>query len=219
MSNYNYQSGKKRKFTPTNNKYDSDEDENENKTKKTAKLTIKSTSPSPTPINKPLTISLTNSSPKLVKRYILSFKSPNFLSFPSHNNPHLTHFHLNTHKKQTTTPQRQNHKLNLVLDIDLTLLHSIRVTTRPFYYTSIPQMFSFTLPGDTNYYLVKLRPHLIEFLDKIKEFFNIYAYTNGLYNYAHTVLSTFDPNHDYFPLDRIFARHPHGFTSIINKNI
>lgn len=103
-----------------------------------------------------------------------------------------------------------NKRLNLVLDLDLTLLHSFRMTTAPLPYTTIPHLYCFKLPDDTPYYLLKLRPYIFEFLNEVAKLYNLYVYTSGCYTYAIAIMSIIDPHHTLIPLSNVISRHPNG---------
>jgi TFIIF-interacting CTD phosphatase-like protein len=101
--------------------------------------------------------------------------------------------------KQDYQSMLQNGKLRLVLDMDETLLHSVKTPIDgPQSLNSIPydsqSWFSFSL-SQNSAFTVFLRPQLGEFLTRVSKHYEIYIYTNGTDGYAKTI---------YHHLQRIF---------------
>ncbi|KAI5178221.1 RNA polymerase II subunit A C-terminal domain phosphatase [Pancytospora epiphaga] len=87
-------------------------------------------------------------------------------------------------------------KLILILDLDQTILHT---TT-----TESPCDVKFSI--EQSMFYVKYRPYLIEFLNKIKELFEIHVYTMGAREYASQVCGFIDPTGKLFG-GRIVSRN------------
>ena len=88
----------------------------------------------------------------------------------------------------------KNRKLVLVVDLDMTLLHT---TVEP-----VPRdaqdVYSFTLPGHPFKYHTKLRPGARKFLESISKFYELHIFTMGSRMYAHTVAKFLDPDGKFF---------------------
>lgn len=84
-------------------------------------------------------------------------------------------------------------KLNLVLDLDDTLIHAIPVTSQSHNY-SPREYFKQTISiidsvyGD-NMYNVHFRPYLEDFIDNVSTIYNIYIYSNGVNDYVLNALN------------------------------
>ncbi|BAB02545.1 unnamed protein product [Arabidopsis thaliana] len=117
-------------------------------------------------------------------------------------------------------------KLHLVLDLDLTLIHSVRVpclSEAEKYLieeagsTTREDLWKMKVRGDpisiTIEHLVKLRPFLCEFLKEANEMFTMYVYTKGTRPYAEAILKLIDPKKLYFG-HRVITRNesPHTKT-------
>jgi RNA polymerase II C-terminal domain phosphatase-like 3/4 len=80
--------------------------------------------------------------------------------------------------------QNDNMKLNLLLDLDNTLIHSKKSKNE----NEIKYEEGFNIlcefQTQNNYYQVFVRNGLIDFLNEIKDKFNIYIYTMGTFDYA-----------------------------------
>ncbi|XP_010507832.1 PREDICTED: uncharacterized protein LOC104784500 [Camelina sativa] len=103
-------------------------------------------------------------------------------------------------------------KLHLVLDLDHTLIHSVRVrclseaekylieeagsTTREDLWKM--KVRGDPIPAITIEYLLKLRPFVGDFLKEANELFTMYVYTKGTRDYAEAILKLIDPNKLYF---------------------
>ncbi|CAA7036601.1 unnamed protein product [Microthlaspi erraticum] len=113
-------------------------------------------------------------------------------------------------------------KLHLVLDLDHTLLHAVRVpclsqqekyllgetcsTTR----TTRQDLWKMKVERYPIEYLTKLRPFVHDFLREANEMFTMYVYTKGSRFYAKAILELIDPNRIYFGY-RVITRNesPH----------
>ncbi|KAH0479444.1 MAG: uncharacterized protein KVP18_003284 [Porospora cf. gigantea A] len=130
-------------------------------------------------------------------------------------------------------------QINVVLDLDQTLLHTIRLkdlvpgsqldlsafwdskgqpdlelvylshdldpTQFPYNYSVINNetvifdtRATRTAGGSDNYFIVKLRPFLREFLEQLYQRCNLYVVTNGQKNYGETAVAILDPDHRFF---------------------
>ncbi|XP_019096408.1 PREDICTED: uncharacterized protein LOC104765831 [Camelina sativa] len=118
-------------------------------------------------------------------------------------------------------------KLHLVLDLDHTLIHSVRVrclseaekylieeagsTTREDLWKM--KVRGDPIPAITIEYLLKLRPFVGDFLKEANELFTMYVYTKGTRRYAKSILKLIDPKKLYFG-HRVITRNesPHTKT-------
>ncbi|XP_010468300.1 PREDICTED: RNA polymerase II C-terminal domain phosphatase-like 4 [Camelina sativa] len=118
-------------------------------------------------------------------------------------------------------------KLHLVLDLDHTLIHSVRVrclseaekylieeagsTTREDLWKM--KVRGDPIPAITIEYLLKLRPFVGDFLKEANELFTMYVYTKGTRRYAKAILKLIDPKKLYFG-HRVITRNesPHAKT-------
>ncbi|KAJ0105647.1 hypothetical protein Patl1_17865 [Pistacia atlantica] len=104
-------------------------------------------------------------------------------------------------------------KLQLVLDLDHTLLHSQRIhklTHEEKYLKRRADFLEKTSDGDLfkidDKFIVKLRPHLQTFLKEASSMFELYIYTMGYRYYAEGVAVLLDPKCEYFIKSRIISR-------------
>ncbi|KAJ0048828.1 hypothetical protein Pint_15275 [Pistacia integerrima] len=104
-------------------------------------------------------------------------------------------------------------KLQLVLDLDHTLLHSkdIHKLTRAEEYLkrradSSENMSDGDLFNLDNDFIVKLRPCIRTFLKEVSSMFELYIYTMGSRCYAEEVAMLLDPKCQYFIKSRIISR-------------
>ncbi|EOA32615.1 hypothetical protein CARUB_v10015909mg [Capsella rubella] len=117
-------------------------------------------------------------------------------------------------------------KLHLVLDLDHTLIHSVRVrclSEAEKYLieeagsTTREDLWKMKVRGDpipVNIdYLLKLRPFIGDFLKEANELFTMYVYTKGTRRYAKAILKLIDPKKLYFG-HRVITRNesPHTKT-------
>ncbi|KAL1197660.1 RNA polymerase II C-terminal domain phosphatase-like 5 [Cardamine amara subsp. amara] len=118
----------------------------------------------------------------------------------------LSHEALALTKRLTTKFSCLNEKkLHLVLDLDNTLLHTIKVQCLSDAEKYLLEEASSTTREDVlkmklqiNEYLIKLRPLLRDFLKEANELFTMYVYTNGTRSYATAILELIDPEKLYF---------------------
>jgi TFIIF-interacting CTD phosphatase-like protein len=81
-------------------------------------------------------------------------------------------------------------KLNLVLDLDDTLIHTI-MRMQPAYLPKDHFKGTFQIIDDVygeNIYNVYFRPYLEEFIDNVESMYNIYIYSNGVDSYVNNAL-------------------------------
>lgn len=97
-------------------------------------------------------------------------------------------------------------KLSLVLDLDHTLLHAVRVddVVGEIKQTAEDIHFFF-IPGLAQQHVVKLRPGLTEFLTELSVLYDLFIYTHGTRLYAEKIVNIIDPDETYFK-NRIVAR-------------
>jgi len=84
---------------------------------------------------------------------------------------------------------KETKKLPLILDLDHTLLHTIR-KDRLHPTCSIEtykDLYQFSIDGDSDYY-VKFRPGIVKFLENISLLFDIHIYTMGTREYASEII-------------------------------
>ncbi|XP_065676394.1 RNA polymerase II subunit A C-terminal domain phosphatase isoform X2 [Hydra vulgaris] len=85
-------------------------------------------------------------------------------------------------------------KLVLVVDLDMTLIHTTVEPTPK----NTKDVFSFKLPGHQYEYHTKLRPGARKFLESISKFYELHIFTMGSRLYAHTVAKCLDPDGKFF---------------------
>ncbi|CAA7058700.1 unnamed protein product [Microthlaspi erraticum] len=130
---------------------------------------------------------------------------------------HLSHEAISLTKHLTTLISIYRHKkLYLVLDLDHTLIHSVKVSNlskAEKCLVKADESGSMNNLGRYKDRLVKLRPFVNEFLEEANKFFNMYVYTKGKYEYAQAIVRMIDPNKVYFG-DRVISRQesPHWKT-------
>ncbi|KAL3666784.1 hypothetical protein V7S43_008404 [Phytophthora oleae] len=96
-------------------------------------------------------------------------------------------------------------KLSLVLDLDHTLLHAVRVDDVVGEITKSDDIYFFFIPGLAQQHVVKLRPGLTEFLTELSALYDLFIYTHGTRLYAEQIVKIIDPEETYFK-NRIVAR-------------
>jgi len=119
--------------------------------------------------------------------------------------------------KQDYQSMRQNGKLRLVLDMDETLLHSVKTNIQdPQNLSCIPtdtsSIFSFSL-SQNSVFTVFLRPHLGEFLKQVSKHYEIYIYTNGTDGYAKTIYHHLQKIYPSCTIQAIFTKSVHTRTN------
>ncbi|KAG6976008.1 hypothetical protein JG688_00001812 [Phytophthora aleatoria] len=96
-------------------------------------------------------------------------------------------------------------KLSLVLDLDHTLLHAVRVDDVVGEIKQTDNIHFFFIPGLAQQHVVKLRPRLTEFLTELSALYDLFIYTHGTRLYAEQIVKIIDPDETYFK-NRIVAR-------------
>ncbi|KAF1782281.1 HAD-like domain [Phytophthora cactorum] len=96
-------------------------------------------------------------------------------------------------------------KLSLVLDLDHTLLHAVRVDDVVGEIKQTDDIHFFFIPGLAQQHVVKLRPRLTEFLTELSALYDLFIYTHGTRLYAEQIVKIIDPDETYFK-NRIVAR-------------
>lgn len=120
-------------------------------------------------------------------------------------------------------------KLSLVVDLDLTIIHATVDPTVGEWqedvnnpnHEAVKEVRKFQLMDDApgqkgNWYYVKLRPGLQEFLEHVSALFELHIYTMGTRSYALHIAKIVDPDGKYFG-DRILSRDESG--SLTAKNL
>jgi len=114
----------------------------------------------------------------------------------------------------------EDKKLHLVLDLDHTLVHTIKVSqlsesekyiTEEVESRKDLRRFNTGFPEES---LIKLRPFVHQFLKECNEMFSLYVYTKGGYDYAQLVLEMIDPDKIYFGNRVITRRESPGFKTL-----
>jgi CTD small phosphatase-like protein 2 len=86
--------------------------------------------------------------------------------------------------------KKTNKQYTLVLDLDETLIHF-----KPN-------------PNNEESGTIKIRPFLMEFLEKIKDYYELVVFTAATQEYADPIINALDPNQKYFDLDhRLYRKH------------
>ncbi|KAJ9144703.1 FCP1-like phosphatase [Pleurostoma richardsiae] len=115
-------------------------------------------------------------------------------------------------------------KLSLVVDLDQTIIHACieptigewqRDPSNPNY-EAVKDVKSFQLNDDgprglvsSCWYYIKLRPGLIDFLDRISEMYELHVYTMGTRAYAQNIAKLVDPQQKLFG-NRVISRDENG---------
>ncbi|KAG6188182.1 hypothetical protein E4U27_007453 [Claviceps purpurea] len=129
-------------------------------------------------------------------------------------------------KAELDTQKRllEQRKLNLVVDLDQTIIHACieptigdwqRDTSNPNH-EAVKDVRSFQLEHDasrgftTNYiYYVKMRPGLQEFLEEVSQMYELHVYTMGTRAYAQQIARLVDPDGKFFG-NRVISRDESG---------
>ncbi|KAG7397355.1 RNA polymerase II [Phytophthora boehmeriae] len=96
-------------------------------------------------------------------------------------------------------------KLSLVLDLDHTLLHAVRVDDVVDEIKKTDDIYFFFIPGLSQQHVVKLRPGLTDFLSELSVLYDLFIYTHGTRLYAEQIVKIIDPDETFFK-NRIVAR-------------
>uniref|UniRef100_A0AAV1UI70 RNA polymerase II subunit A C-terminal domain phosphatase n=1 Tax=Peronospora matthiolae TaxID=2874970 RepID=A0AAV1UI70_9STRA len=96
-------------------------------------------------------------------------------------------------------------KLSLVLDLDHTLLHAVRVDDVEGKIATTDDIHFFFISGLDQQHVVKLRPGLTEFLTELSALYDLFIYTHGTRLYAEEIVKIIDPDETYFK-NRVVAR-------------
>ncbi|CAI5709107.1 unnamed protein product [Hyaloperonospora brassicae] len=96
-------------------------------------------------------------------------------------------------------------KLSLVLDLDHTLLHAVRVDDVEGKIATSDDIHFFFISGLDQQHVVKLRPGLTDFLTELSALYDLFIYTHGTRLYAEEIVKIIDPDETYFK-NRVVAR-------------
>ncbi|RLN56819.1 hypothetical protein BBJ28_00021206, partial [Nothophytophthora sp. Chile5] len=107
--------------------------------------------------------------------------------------------------EEASTRQLGAKKLSLVLDLDHTLLHAVRVGDVVGEIPQTEDTHFFFIPGLAQQHVVKLRPGLAAFLTELSALYDLFIYTHGTRLYAEQIVKIIDPDESYFK-NRIVAR-------------
>ena len=105
------------------------------------------------------------------------------------------------------------HKINLVLDLDHTLIQAFSIDFAHEKQSNIEELIqqkkafkiAFAIDDKKFNMFVIGRPFLWTFLRHMSEFCNIYLYTHGIKEYAEAVIEAIDPEQRYFSSKRLYA--------------
>lgn len=95
----------------------------------------------------------------------------------------------------------QIEKLNLILDLDETLVNSVPHSNCVYEFPA-SEIKEIIVQGHMAW--IFIRPYTSEFLRELSEYFNIFAYSHGDFPYVEKVLELIDPDKKYFSRERIF---------------
>ncbi|CAN7112429.1 unnamed protein product, partial [Brassica rapa subsp. narinosa] len=118
-------------------------------------------------------------------------------------------------KRLTTLISLQTHKkLHLVLDLDNTLVHSVRVSNLS---EAEKYLIEGEKPGLKLYQsrIIKVRPFVKDFLREANTLFNMYVYTKGDLLYGKEIAKMIDPDKSYFG-DRVITRRESRHTKTLD---
>lgn len=96
-------------------------------------------------------------------------------------------------------------RIVLFLDIDNTLLQCVTSTQLSKYKGLSLNSKPINLPGESRF--VVLRPYVIQFIERISKFCELWIYTSGQPEYAKEVVRVLDPSHKYFGNRVLSARN------------
>ncbi|KAG4302701.1 hypothetical protein PCK1_001056 [Pneumocystis canis] len=131
-------------------------------------------------------------------------------------------------ERETAERLLKETRLSLIVDLDQTILHA---TVDPIvgewlsnplseHYSAVKDVQTFCLKEDNastgNWYYIKMRPGLEQFLENINKLYEMHIYTMGTRAYAASIAHLIDKDRKYFG-DRILSRDESGSTT--QKNI
>lgn len=123
----------------------------------------------------------------------------------------MSHTHNTTSTSDSTSDDLivTKPKLNLVLDLDETLLHTISVTHSQEEliktYCVMPNML-FHYCDENNHYIMFYRPNVLKFIENIVLYFNVYIYTNATHFYTNLIVVFLINQLKYNPFKQIKCR-------------
>ncbi|KAL4473873.1 hypothetical protein ABPG74_022737 [Tetrahymena malaccensis] len=117
---------------------------------------------------------------------------------------------------QNILQQNPSQKLNLILDLDETLVNTVWVTNEN--QSKLEEIYRYKMPLNKNVLTIQyssnegvqkefitiIRPHLKEFITEMKKYFNILVYSHGRKDYVLKLLDKIDPRRDLFNRNNIF---------------
>jgi len=101
-------------------------------------------------------------------------------------------------------------KLSLVLDLDHTLIHATVEHDLKGAPVHGDDIYKFTLPPNPSLYYIKLRPGLMNFLNKLHEIYELHIYTMGTRQYATKIAEIIDKSSQMFTENKIMSRDDAG---------
>ena len=105
-----------------------------------------------------------------------------------------------------------NDKLNIVLDLDNTIVSTIIIDSTDFIKIKYFELFKNNdLLGkfniDKKTYFVYIRPYFLYFLNTIKMYFNLYIYTNSHSFYCENIIDLLIKKYSYFEIKKVICRN------------
>ncbi|ETV75613.1 hypothetical protein, variant 1 [Aphanomyces astaci] len=118
---------------------------------------------------------------------------------------HPSHFALEKLDNDNIARMFKTEKLTLVLDLDHTLLHAVRLEDVVDPIESYVDILHFEIPGIPTPHVLKLRPGLATFLSDLAAMYELCIYTHGTRKYAEKIADIIDPGRKLFG-GRIISR-------------
>jgi len=124
--------------------------------------------------------------------------------------------------------QENDNKLNIVLDLDNTIIYTKIFDSNDILKIKFYEIFKknnllgkFVIKDKT--YLVYIRPYFIYFLNTIKMYYNLYIYTNSQEIYCNNIINLLRNKYLYFEIKKIICRKKNSslikYLSIFYDNI
>lgn len=112
--------------------------------------------------------------------------------------------------KDKITEITRGHKMILILDLDNTIIHARQVPVEFDYHGKFPEEkesdFFEVCQSSTTKFLVKKRPGLDRFLQRLDECFAIFVYTFGTRSYGLEVIHNIDPEQKILKASRLISK-------------
>ncbi|RLO11943.1 hypothetical protein DYB28_003967, partial [Aphanomyces astaci] len=111
---------------------------------------------------------------------------------------HISTFALEKLDNDNIARMFKTEKLTLVLDLDHTLLHAVRLEDVVDPIESYVDILHFEIPGIPTPHVLKLRPGLATFLSDLAAMYELCIYTHGTRKYAEKIADIIDPGRKLF---------------------